>query len=302
MSNYSFWSPTLYHSCWQPTYQTELYHFGVKGMRWGVRHDKEPTGKRFGGRNKPQGNRDTYEPLLDTHATAQWAAKTASATATNPIAALFGAGVLATGAVAAAKIKANEIRTSKLKTDPETGLKLKDPKKTWTPEEDMKAVNPGYTNLLSQGARNNCMLCSFTYDLRRRGYDVSANFSTYGYAIEDINSWYPDAVTTTHELEGGTEQDYGEYIDSTIEELIKTGEGARGTLCVLWNGGGGHSMAYEIHNGKPIIYDCQIGKVVDAREVLRQSYTSNVTRLDNVEVNKEIIREVTHDDHTKKGR
>lgn len=302
MSNYSFWSPTLSHSCWRPNCQTELYHFGVKGMRWGIRHDKEPSGRSFGRRVKPQGDRDHYIPILETDTTANIAMQTARATATNPIKALLGTAVLASGAVATAKIKANEIRTSKLETDSATGLKIKDPKKTWTQEEDMKAVNPGYINLMSQGSRNNCVLCSITYDLRRRGYDVSANFATYGYTEDDIAYYYPGCVTTYCTRDGATTSDQEEYIDQTLENLIATGEGARGTLCVSWMGGGGHSMAYEIHNGQPVIYDCQIGKKVDAREILRYTTDSSVTRLDNVPINKEFIKEATHDDHSKKRR
>ena len=39
MSNHSFWSPTARVNKWQPTSKPELYHHGVKGMKWGVRKD-----------------------------------------------------------------------------------------------------------------------------------------------------------------------------------------------------------------------------------------------------------------------
>lgn len=31
---------------WKPTYQPELYHHGVKGMKWGVRKDRKTSGER----------------------------------------------------------------------------------------------------------------------------------------------------------------------------------------------------------------------------------------------------------------
>lgn len=308
MSNYSFWSPTLSHSCWQPTYQTELYHFGVKGMRWGVRHDKET----LGGRNKPRGGREHYELFRDTDsvaAVANFLSRSVSGLKVGE--SLHWANLLKGAGVTAAKIKANEFRTSKLQTDPKTGLKLKDPNKKYTAEEDMKAVNPGHQNYLSTGSRNNCMLCTMAFDLRRRGYDVSANFATYGYTFDDLKYWYPGCTQSFQELplysDGNGHYSYDEedmeaYIDNTIEDLIATGEGSRGALNVFWMGGGGHSMAYEIHNGKPIIYDCQTGRIEDAREILKNTVESHAVRLDNIEPNAEYIKEVTHDNHSKKRR
>ena len=31
---------------WRPTYQPELYHHGVKGMRWGIRKDRKSSSKK----------------------------------------------------------------------------------------------------------------------------------------------------------------------------------------------------------------------------------------------------------------
>ena len=298
--SYNRWMPAKYNS--------ELYHHGVKGMKWGVRHEKES----IGGRNKPKGDRDHYEKYYDTDTAAGVAADLAKRVSVGQFkTAAAEAAALASGAAAAVKIKANEVRTSKLETDPATGLKLKDPNKTYTPEQDMKAVNPGFLNQMSNGARNNCMLCTLTFDLRRRGYDVTANWATNGYTFDDLSYWYPGCSTSQQNLnlypaEGGgyyyTEEDMEEYIDKSIEDLVATGEGARGAFCVFWNSGGGHAMAYEIKDGKPIIYDCQTGRVEDVREILKQTHESHATRLDNVEPNAEYIKEVTHDDHSKKGR
>lgn len=303
---YSFWRPSAPrpYSVWAPTYSTELYHFGVKGMRWGVRHEDKKVG-----RNKPGGNRD--------HDTENEYIKTAKNVAVLGLAAYSGnvraavasasnlAG-LARGAIAEHNF---DKRTKDLKVDPETGMKLKDPSKTWSAIEDMNAVNPGLDDWTSQGSRNNCMLCTLTFDLRRRGYDVSANSATSGYDIlNDLNFWYPGAASTATESlafapgSGGgyadmTEEQWQEYIDETMEDLLGDGSDQRGAFCVQWQQGGnpagGHAMAYEVKDGKVTIYDCQHRTIVDPNTVLRQTWAASVVRLDNLEPNKEYIKEVT---------
>lgn len=307
-----FWSPSgdyIYVGIWSPTTHLDLYHHGVKGQRWGVITKKDNS---FGKRNKPKDGRDHYEPIRDSDSIATTAANLAVDLSSGHFGrATSRAAALASSAASAAKIKANELRTSKLETDPATGLKLKDPSKTWTPEEDMKAVNPGYMNQLSDASKNNCMLCTLTFDLRRRGYDVTANYANYGYTFEDLSHWYPGCSTSDTTLqtyvdpETGeiitTPEDMEEYIDESLEELIETGEGARGAFCVYWAGGGGHAMAYEVKNGEPIVYDCQTGEKHegdDLRQLLTYTTESHATRLDNVEPNAEYIKEVTHDDHS----
>ena len=51
------------------------------------------------------------------------------------------------------------------------GIKLKT--RNYSKEKDVKAVNPNYRN--DPGYQTNCVYCSMTYDMRQRGYDVTAN-------------------------------------------------------------------------------------------------------------------------------
>lgn len=307
---YSFWCPSAPrpYSVWAPTYSTELYHFGVKGMHWGVRHEDKKVG-----RNKPGGNRD--------HDTENEYIKTAKNVAALGLAAYSGnvraavasasnlAG-LARGAIAEHNF---DKRTKDLKVDPETGMKLKDPSKTWSAIEDMNAVNPGLDDWTSQGSRNNCMLCTLTFDLRRRGYDVSANSATHGYDVEnDLKFWYPNATSVdntafdpmTYMAMGGaggaeimTEEEWQEYIEQNMKNLLGDGSDQRGALCVNWQEDGlpvgGHAMAYEVKDGKVTIYDCQHREIVDPNVMFRQTWSAEVVRLDNVEPDKKYIKEVT---------
>lgn len=69
--------------------------------------------------------------------------------------------------------------------------------------------------------------------------------------------------------------------------IVKHGERARGEISVLWAAGGGHSMAWEVIDGKPVIFDCQTGDVYktesDFERLAKVVNTAVTTRLDNVE-------------------
>ena len=170
--------------------------------------------------------------------------------------------------------------------DPKTGFYVKNDKNS-SMETDVRNVNPGFTNL-SDNTKNNCMLCTTAYDLRRRGYDVNAERISSGLQYTDVKRYYPDAevrrvtgATTTAELN-----------QKTKEALISQGEGARGNLMVQWQGGaGGHSMAYEVHNGEVKIYDAQSGEVHETEEIIAYTMAVSYARLDNVEPDWDRIKE-----------
>ena len=196
--------------------------------------------------------------------------------------------VTLTGGALWAKMReaAAERRKAREPVDPKTGLHLK---QEWdkAPEFDVVNVNPGFTNL-SDNTKNNCMLCTTAYDLRRRGYDVNAERISQGLDYNDVKRYYPDAevrnitnASTTKELN-----------KKTRAALISQGEGARGNLMVQWQGGaGGHSMAYEVHDGDVKIYDAQTGAVKSTEDVIQYTVSVSYARLDNVEPDWDRIKE-----------
>ena len=148
------------------------------------------------------------------------------------------------------------------------------PQKTHTATiwEDMSAVNVAYSsrevtpkneNTLH---RENCGFCTIAYDLRRRGYDVKA--------IPNDDGISPLTITSLYKQKDGTERDTSylntteiktsdEYTHDLFSELAKTGNGASGAVSVTWNGGGGHSLAYQVVKGKAYILDCQTNTIYD---------------------------------------
>lgn len=99
------------------------------------------------------------------------------------------------------------------------------------------------------GARYNCASCSIVYDLRRRGYDVSANMGDPISSCSAMNECYPNAEWS----------DYMGCVE-VQEDILENGEpGARGVLIYEYSGKNvGHAIAYEINDeGKIDFYDCQ---------------------------------------------
>lgn len=179
------------------------------------------------------------------------------------------------------------------KVDKKTGLLLKN--KEMSREDDIARVNPAVHNF-DKNTKNNCMLCTSTYDLRRRGYEVTARKALYGYEENDITSWYPKAKV--NEITGLNEKGKPSkkaMIKQVKSELVKQGDGARGNLIVRWSRmKGGHSVAYEIVNGELVIMDTQVNKTYSKPEYFlkRCSPTVKYARLDNVPFDPKGIKEV----------
>ncbi len=197
-------------------------------------------------------------------------------------------------------------RTSKLEVDKKTGFHLKN--KDMTPEQDMKHINPGYKNF-DTNTKNNCMLCTTAYELRRRGYDVQAGTSTTGFQNKNVLEWFPkgklesiyasSSTNTRQAAKDSLKVAYGlggrEKYDKLSSSLLKHGDGARGNLMVSWNmQGGGHSVVWENQNGSVIIRDCQSGKVYRSpgqiSKLLSKTFSATYVRTDNVDFDEKKLK------------
>lgn len=294
-----------------------LAHYGVKGMRWGVRHDKKYTGSRRKGSSK----RDISAASRMTKKKLDWAtvgaaggalasmvgvasafAKAASvglplaktailAVGMNPMAAVgavTGTAFLVTRAVGVlsykSKVKKFDAERENEETDKKTGFKKKS--RTMSEEEDMKRVNPTFGNLTAE-SKNNCMLCSTAFDMRRRGYDVRAKGTNTGYTASDLSQLYKGIKVSKPSIS----------IVKSFGEMKQQGEGAHGNFMLDWTGSpGGHSMAYGVSNGKVTIYDCQSGKKYSEKQAALtfglKATNYQYARTDNLEINVENMKKV----------
>ena len=194
----------------------------------------------------------------------------------------------------------------------------------------VKGVNPRFGDF---GTTNNCRRATFTYEMRRRGFDVTAtrtsnasgqnaagflNATSPGQKIigtgpfglmtkamreaQDVESGktrtkpFSDLLRSKDHFVGlkkimpGPDSDYDRAI---FDHLAKQPNGARGELAVKWGIGGGHSMAWEIVKGKPVVFDTQTGQAFkDAAELKARGMpivTAAIERLDNIELNSDYL-------------
>ena len=261
-------------------YNSDAYlaHHGIKGQKWGVRRFQNSDG------SLTKAGKERYGSSSDSHDKGDDKVKnyliqsgilalgvgtaTAGFFVGSPQMMAVGAMLAVESNINISAMLAGDIYTSihkkKLENesandeiDEKTGLKLKS--KEYTPKEDLKRINPEYHNS-SSNTKSNCMLCTTAYDMRRRGFDVQANKATEGYEYEDIKRWYPKA-----ELKIVNEGNCRKTAAKLAETLIAQGEGARGNIMIMWDydktqSYGGHSMIYEIENGKAMLKDGQTGK------------------------------------------
>lgn len=283
----------------------ELYHYGVKGMKWGVRRYQNPDGSltsagrarlksiRYGSSDaKKDSNRDHSKsnkmPL------AQMIFYTAlDVVSLNPVGLASDVARLAQAGKSAVSSSIYGKDRNNCETDKKTGFLLKN--KEMDMKQDAVRVNPNVYNF-DKNTKNNCMLCTSAYDLRRRGYEVTAKKASYGYLTEEIKAWYPNAkINTVNGVNEKGKPSTKAMITTLTNELVKQGNGARGNLMIQWRGmRGGHSVAYEISNGKVQIVDAQIGKIYDNPNKFLMQCTPKVeyARLDNIKFNPKTIREV----------
>jgi hypothetical protein len=161
----------------------------------------------------------------------------------------------------------------------------------------VRPINPGFGGI---GTKQNCRRATYAYEMRRRGYDVSATRTTNakGQEITGVfNALNPDVgkdvvgpgrlgVISRLAKEGlnksvrrssstpftdkvketaKSRNVWGEEkayagADGIFHSLATQPNGARGELGMGWRGGGGHSMSWEKINGQIHIFDNQSGK------------------------------------------
>lgn len=154
-------------------------------------------------------------------------------------------------------------------------------RKEMTKDEDLKIINPSKKSSLI-GPTNNCCLCTIAYDLRRRGYDVIAKQHApidllYDVGAEDIASIYK-----------GAKRKEFKNVTSMQKQMENEPNGSRGAAFCTWGGNssGGHVTAYEIENGKPVLYDAQSGKKYNKiDELFKPVKKVSYMRLDNLKPN-----------------
>lgn len=339
-----------------------LAHYGVKGMRWGYRKSeegiaatqakREVKAQKFEnkasalatrmdelqmGRMSP-GRVARLQELAKEHdiALADAEAKRQGKLSSKQKKVIIGASIVA--ALAATYVIQDNIQSGEARRLIEKGREhftgeafafKRDPKLADLRHEDeihekiVKQVNPDYGGI---GTKMNCRRATFTYEMRRRGYDVQATKTTNGngqtafglhkattpgakdlhtgkirsmkaFAKETFAKDGTDKPISNliSNLDAGSKERIpaGSNPKSIFDKLSQQPDGSRGELGVMWQMGGGHSVAYEVFNGKAVIFDAQSGKKLESAEdftkALGKVKSAGFTRLDNIELNEEYL-------------
>lgn len=256
-----------------------LEHFGVKGMKWGVRNERKTS-------SNPRSS-------------------TVSGMSPDQL------GLAIYGGIAVAAILARKTvmyRDSGRKDARKSGdkpfkqdLSLK--KKMSVLSLHNKVVRPINPDYGQPGTKMNCRRATLAYEMRRRGNDVKATKSNYasGQTEKGLKTvignkkqrfesvWGERKISTVNGNSTPLQKS-----ESIFKALATNPNGSRGELGLSWTMGGGHSLAWEIVNRKPVIFDTQNGKVYDSSTSF-SSFTpvvleSAYTRLDNKPIDSEFIR------------
>jgi hypothetical protein len=177
----------------------------------------------------------------------------------------------------------------------------------YTADEDMAEVNKDYSRY-DKATSQNCTNCTAAYELRCRGYDVSASdYKNYIVNYDNASMfrfplYYKDAKTIRLDDEGKEHKSplnntvaykRYEYDSRTVTEAIlkHSGKNTRGDISVMWKEAlAGHSMAYEVDSkGKVTIRDCQTNRTYKVEDIVDQVNAISITRTDNLELRKGIL-------------
>lgn len=144
-------------------------------------------------------------------------------------------------------------------------------------DDSLQSVNPNYTSK-DVAYKTNCTNCVPAYEMRRRGYDVTAMPSTKNHYLRK------------HPEEAWMNADVKKTQGSGLEDIINLTkgwpDGARAEVAVTWQGStDGHVFVFEKVNKELRFCDVQSGKVLS--EEIFQSVEKDKTyfwRIDNLEL------------------
>jgi hypothetical protein len=118
-------------------------------------------------------------------------------------------------------------------------------------KESLDAANPNYE--LGDEWQINCQRCVPTYEMRARGYDVTAQPCVDD---NDYLSYHPYDVWESPDVMNAS----GNGLSDIQSAMSNWGDGSRAQVCVQWEyGDGGHTFMAEQRNGKTYFFDPQTG-------------------------------------------
>jgi hypothetical protein len=149
-------------------------------------------------------------------------------------------------------------------------------KKLGIADDSLKKVNPHYS-LANEEYSTNCINCISAYEMRKRGYDVTARPATKNHylARNPEAAWIDPDVRLTK----------GSGLEDILNVAKEWPDSARAEIAVSWKAGNkGHVFIAEKEKGVVSFYDVQSGE--ECSEKVFSKVKENETRfwrIDNLE-------------------
>ena len=142
--------------------------------------------------------------------------------------------------------------------------------------DSLRAVNPKYSSG-NEAYTKNCTNCISAYEMRKRGYNVTARPATKNHYL----SKYPEEAWIGADVQKTT----GTGLEDIMNASESWPDGARAEIAVTWRGGNrGHVFVAEKVNGGIRFYDVQSGERVSSKQFsFVEENKTTFWRIDNLE-------------------
>lgn len=284
---------------------SELYHYGIKGQKWGVRRFQYDDGKwtpegrlRYGkGTNSSTAQRNEYikfrnRKLSGSSTPEDFVKSVGTAAISDYDNRFYQLGHTVYGNFKTVPVSGFATETTwgsnsgflsgKTTVSQSTALTMKRGQSMNIDDDNaikhmLSECNSDYG---SPGTTQNCTKCTATTALRKMGYTgIQAGTLNFPASSDAMSYWFDGA----HMVKGTA--------TSCELDMKKQGAGAFGSFDIRYPGGGGHALGYSVlSNGKVRIEDGQNGSFVGSISDVMKKYGADpnncsYTRLDNTKPN-----------------
>lgn len=275
-------------------YEPYLMHYGVKGMKWGVRHDYEPVGRESKSKSKSKSQQERR------HLTAKQKRyiKIGLAVTGTTLAAYGGYKLYQSGILqnAVASRKASKQLYGDIGDFVSEGVQSASKSKY---SSLLGKVNPNRGN---PNYDNNCTYCAVATYLRSIGRSVEARDTG---RKPQILGGVADNVFKNPRIIDGSAGTFGKSVDDASNMLVKKfGNNAAGAVGINFKNGKGHTFNFFIDDGVVTFVDGQdimslvntgradmdkFWRAIDSQGAL------TLVRFDNAEIIEDAVRKVVYE-------
>ena len=168
-------------------------------------------------------------------------------------------------------------------------------------------TNPHFNRSFREYSEN-CQRCVVAYEMRRRGYDVTALPTYAGDTLPRVahvssdgkiyGRWkgaFRDAKPVNVGVPGNNKKAESGVIGNIEKQMKSFGPGSRGVVQIFYRGGGGHVFNVENSGGRIVYAEAQSGMVKNISKTMNHvdTGTVNLVRTDNLHISERAKNFVT---------